>query len=268
MKKRSILLWLLAVVLTISSAVYQRMTGPTHPIRGSVKVGENDISYTLLRNHESTGDAVIEINIPDTTITGTMSWRRLRSNDTLMIQSLIRRGDNLIVTIPKQPAAGKIAYRVILYDGVGVEYDLNDVPAVIRFKDSVPTPVIIAHVILIFMAMLYSTRTGLEALAKGKKVYGQTIVTVILLLVGGMIFGPVVQKYAFGAFWTGWPIGHDLTDNKTAVAMIFWLIALWRIRKEGKGRGWVITAAIVTLVIFIIPHSVLGSELDYTKIEP
>jgi hypothetical protein len=263
--KRTFALWILAIVITLASAVYQRVTGPTHPVSGSIKIGDNNINYTLLRNHESTSDANMEIIIPDVVVTGSVIWHRLKSNDTLETDPLIREGDRLIATIPKQPAAGKVAYQIRLYDGAGVGYDLTDEPVVIRFKDPVPLPVIIAHVLLIFMAMLYSTRTGLEALFKGEKVYNQTIVTVILFLIGGMILGPVVQKYAFGAFWTGWPIGHDLTDNKTAVAMILWLISLWRVRSKGKGRGWVIAASIVTLVIFMIPHSVLGSELDYTK---
>ena len=86
-----------------------------------------------------------------------------------------------------------------------------------------------------------------------------------MLLVGGLIFGPIVQKYAFGAYWTGWPFGHDLTDTKTGIAMIFWLIALWRGRNHAKGHIWMIIAALITLLIYLIPHSVLGSELDYTK---
>ena len=81
-----------------------------------------------------------------------------------------------------------------------------------------------------------------------------------------MIFGPIVQKFAFNAFWTGWPWGHDLTDNKTIVAFIFWLIALIRLIKNKEKRGWALVASIVLLVIYLIPHSVLGSEIDYTQV--
>ncbi len=266
--KRSVILWILAIIITIASAVYQRVTGPTQPVSGSTKIGGKEIKYTLLRNHDSSADADMEISIPDMIITGSVSWRRFRSYDTLRTYPLVREGDKLIVTIPRQSAAGKVAYRVKLYDSTGTGHDLTNEPVIIRFKDPVPLLVMIAHIFLIFLAMLYSTRTGLEAVVRGDKVYRHTILTVILLLIGGMILGPVVQKYAFGAFWTGWPVGHDLTDNKTAIAMILWLIALWRVRIKDKGRGWIIAASIVTLAIFLIPHSVLGSELDYTKIKP
>ncbi len=265
--KRPIVLWILAIVVTISSVVYQRLTGPTHPIRDSIMIGESNIKYKLLRTHESTADAIMEISVPDKAITGTMSWRRLRSNDTLSALNLEREGNNLIVSIPKQPAAGKVVYQVKFYDDAGTGCDLTDEPVIIRFKDPVPLFVIIPHVFFIFLAMLYSTRTGFEAIVKGEKTYRLIIRTSALLFIGGLILGPVVQKYAFDAYWTGWPFGHDLTDNKTAVAMLFWLIALWRGRIKDKGRGWIIAASIVTLVIFLIPHSVLGSELDYTKIK-
>ena len=115
--------------------------------------------------------------------------------------------------------------------------------------------------------MLLSTRTGLDALLKGTLSYRYTIITTIVMFVGGLIMGPLVQKYAFDALWTGWPFGHDLTDNKTLVAFVFWMIALWRARRFPDGRVWIIVASIITLVIFLIPHSVLGSEIDYTQRE-
>ncbi|NOY60961.1 MAG: hypothetical protein GXO75_18785 [Calditrichaeota bacterium] len=80
-----------------------------------------------------------------------------------------------------------------------------------------------------------------------------------------MILGPIVQKYAFGTSWTGIPYGTDITDNKTLVAFIIWLIALVAIFKNKKARLWSLLAALVTLAIFMIPHSMHGSELDYSN---
>jgi hypothetical protein len=87
--------------------------------------------------------------------------------------------------------------------------------------------------------------------------------TVGLLLLGGFVFGPLVQKYAFGNLWTGVPFGYDLTDNKTLVALVAWLVALWSLRKGRSARAVVIAAAAVMFVIFLVPHSLLGSEIRY-----
>jgi hypothetical protein len=73
-----------------------------------------------------------------------------------------------------------------------------------------------------------------------------------------------VQKFAFGDLWTGVPFGWDLTDNKTLIAFIFWIIAVVMNRKKEK-PFYTILAAVVLLLIFSIPHSMFGSELDYAS---
>jgi len=81
--------------------------------------------------------------------------------------------------------------------------------------------------------------------------------------IGGMILGPIVQLYAFGDLWTGWPFGGDWTDNKTLFAFVFWVIAFFVLRKNRSNRLWPIIAFVALLAIYLIPHSMGGSELDY-----
>ena len=51
------------------------------------------------------------------------------------------------------------------------------------------------------------------------------------------------------------------------IAFIAWIIAVGLILGKKKSRIAVIGAAIVTFVVFLIPHSMHGSELDYSKID-
>ena len=139
---------------------------------------------------------------------------------------------------------------------------------IIRFRGDVPGPLLVVHIIAMFGGMLLSTRTGLAAWAGEKPLIPLILWTVGFLATGGLILGPMVQKYAFDAYWTGWPFGSDLTDNKTAAAVLFWLIAWFALGRTRSPRAWVIAAAVGTLAVFMIPHSVLGSELDYTKVPP
>ena len=46
--------------------------------------------------------------------------------------------------------------------------------------------------------------------------------------------------------------------------LYFWLIALIRLWRNREHRWLALVAAIVMLIIYLIPHSVLGSELDYS----
>ena len=108
--------------------------------------------------------------------------------------------------------------------------------------------------------MLLSTAAGLAALA-GAPTRTLALATLAFLAVGGFVLGPLVQKAAFGAYWTGVPFGWDLTDNKTLVAGFFWAGALLVQRPGHAARVEVLAAAVTTLLVFAIPHSTWGSEI-------
>jgi len=99
------------------------------------------------------------------------------------------------------------------------------------------------------------------AIAGNQKFRYYGLRTFIALLLGGMILGPLVQLYAFGDLWTGVPFGWDLTDNKTLFAFIFWILAVVMNRKKSRPI-YTIIASIVLLLIYSIPHSMFGSELN------
>lgn len=263
-KLKSFLLWILSFIITLAAAVYQRTTGPSYEIRGVAVIEGSSYKYKLIRTYDGDNDAPIEISVSDTGVTGELKLRRYKSNDEWSVSPMQRNGERLTGHIPHQEMAGKVMYHVILTKS-GTSYLLNEEPAVIRFKGFVPRGILILHVITIFLAMLFSTRTAFEVLFKMKYTYLYTWLTVIFLAIGGMILGPVVQKYAFNAYWTGWPFGHDLTDNKSLLAFIFWIVALVYQIFRRERKVWAVVAAIVLFIVYLIPHSLLGSEIDYTK---
>ncbi len=264
---KKVLFWVLAFIITAGSAVYQRMTGPTYAINGRTQLGGSVISFTLETTHETIGDYEIKIEVPNSEINGYVQFKRFKTNDAWTNIQMEREGESITASLPQQPSAGKLAYKVFLsYRGEEVSLT-GEQEVIIRFKDVVPDMVLILHIIGMFSAMLLSTRTGIEALRKEGNTRKLTLWTAGLMFGGGMILGPLVQKFAFGEWWTGVPFGFDLTDNKTLIAMIVWAIAVIAGRKGKQAKGWILAASIVTLVIFLIPHSLLGSELDYSQIE-
>jgi hypothetical protein len=111
-----------------------------------------------------------------------------------------------------------------------------------------------------FLAMLFSNVAGIFALFKIPSLKMLKI-TLGTIFIGGLIMGPLVQKYAFDELWAGVPFGWDLTDNKTLIAFAAWMIAYFFNRKQ-ESRYWVVAAMVVTMGIFSIPHSLFGSQLD------
>ena len=266
---KKFILWFLAVVITLAAAVYQRMTGPTYPKRSEIMVNGTIARLKLVRSLSLSENPEIKLNINDTSVKARLFYKRLNTEDDYQVTNFVHRitspeDKGFFAGIPKQPPAGKIQYYFEITDSKGSKMYFEEEPIVIRFKGDVPAFVLIPHIIFIFMAMLFSTAAGLMSIVKypSHKKYG--IWTLILLLAGGMILGPLVQYYAFGELWTGVPFGWDLTDNKTLIAMIFWALAVYMNRKQEK-PVYTALAAFVLLLIFSIPHSLFGSELNYTS---
>lgn len=272
--KRSPLLWILAILLMLATVVYQRRTGPTHPLRGSVSVAGKQIHYQLLRSEETVRDA--RVALPDPGVPATLVWRRFPTRDPWTRQPLmpeIREGQTERAGyLPKQPAAGKVEYWVEVGDAAApVRIPAGD-PIVLRYKGPVPGLLLASHILMMFAAVLLGLRTGLGAAAGPQVPRVHLWVVLGMLTLGGLVLGPFVQKHAFGAYWTGFPWGYDLTDNKTLLMWLAWAAACGAAgvrprRREGWARAAVVAATLAMAVVYLIPHSLRGSQLDYSKIE-
>jgi len=263
--KITILLWIIAFIITAFSAYYQRVTGPTYPVSGSVIFQGKEIFYTLDRSSSSSENCTIKLQTTDDKLQGVILWKRFKTNDELSRAEMKNENGVLTGEVPKQPPSGKLQYYIRII-GNNTETNIpKDNPVTIRFKGDIPLPILLLHVIFMFAAMLVSTRAGMEIFRKEPKFKKLAFWTIGLLTIGGMLLGPLVQNYAFGQYWTGVPFGFDLTDNKTLIAWLGWIVATVMIFKSKKPKYWVIGAAVLLLVVFLIPHSVLGSEIDYSK---
>ena len=264
----SVALWIVAFVLTVILALFQRMTGPSYPKRGeTLATGGDEIRYRLPRSHGGEGGLEIGLDAPESVSGGSLEWRRFPTTESWTSVTMSRDADGrLAATVPHQPPAGKVEYRLVIDTTEGALLVPNDEPVVARFRADVPAWVLIPHILAMFGSMLVATRTLLEVLRPSAPDPGRSVlVTMGLLVIGGLFLGPVVQKFAFGAFWTGWPYGHDLTDNKTLIACIAWLPATILALRGRRLWAVVVVGWIVMMGIFLIPHSLRGSEMDWSE---
>lgn len=276
---KTFLFWFLAFLITISAAIYQRKTGPTYPKKFEVQANGRNYELKLVRSLGLDEDPEVKLNMNDTTVGAKIYYRRYLSKDEFQtadfhfkstpIKSFVMnkifhmmKDEGFFATVPQQPAAGKIEYYFEITDQAGTKTYLKETPVVIRFKGGVPAYILIPHILFMFIAMLFSNLSGILAAFKVPAYKKYTLWTFWTLLAGGMILGPLVQKYAFGDLWTGIPFGWDLTDNKTLIAFVFWVLAVLMNRKKNQ-PAFTIAAAIILLLIYSIPHSMFGSQLDY-----
>lgn len=280
MMKKTIL-WILTIVITLGAAYYQRKTGPTYPRAISVNLNDSVYKLNLIRSISLDDRSEVKLKVKDVTIEAKLYYKRLNVDEDYQASEFnfkvypvdspimnkvfkITEEKGFFAALPKQPPAGKLQYYLEITDLKGTQVLFKEKPIIVRYKGGVPSSVLVPHVIMMFVAMLFSTLAGLMALTRVSIYKKYALWTLILLTAGGMIMGPVVQKFAFGEFWTGIPFGWDLTDNKTLITFLFWVLAVYMNRKSDK-PVYTIIAAIVLLLVYSIPHSLFGSELDYAS---
>ena len=249
--------WLLAVVITLALSIYQRMTGPTYPQKVTVELNGESYQLKLPRSGVQHDEIVTLKGIPSET-KAQMHYRPYPTESDFTTVDFVQKDGALQAALPVQPVAGKLQY----YITVGQKDYPADEPVVIRFRNDVPAGILIPHILLMFAAMLFAVYTFLLVITR--KEYAKWLkITVATLFIGGFIFGPLVQHAAFGPWWTGFPYGTDLTDNKTLLSFLFFVAAL--VTLKWKYNKWVVGLAVLFMVIiFSIPHSAFGSEYDYT----
>ena len=192
-----------------------------------------------------------------------IEWKRYKTADIPAPVFFTASGEPPV--LPDQPPAGKLEYSVYALENGG-QTAIGPQKIVARFKSAVPAWVLAPHIFLMFAFMLFSVRIALSALMNRPVLKHAVFLNLFFLVLGGFIFGPLTQHYAFGSYWTGIPFGHDLTDSKTLLPLFFWAASAVSALRGGVNlRKWVIAAFLATAAVYFIPHSVLGSELDYNK---
>lgn len=253
------LLWLLSFIITVIAALYQTITGPSYPDRIKVILKDKEYKLKLPRSSEGKKNAEIIFLIPDTSIKAKIHYCHYRTNCKYETINFIRGNKYLVVKLPNIPPAYKYQYYIeFISDNEIIQINKKN-PIIIRYRGAVPSFIMAPHIFLMFLGMLLSNLTGLMVFFKKKNLYKYSLATLSILTIGGIVLGCLVQKYAFGEYWTGVPFGWDLTDNKTLLAVIVWFIAVILSRKKEKPY-LILLASIIILLIFSIPHSLYGSE--------
>ncbi|MEM8486454.1 MAG: hypothetical protein AAF564_12965 [Bacteroidota bacterium] len=273
---KNIAVWALAVLLALAAMVYQRSTGPTYEYKGQIAHAGENHKYELLRSQETTEGAKIELPyVNDAGYSATLHFKRYQTKDSVTTKAFyLDQNNQFIAQLPVQPAAGKMEYFITgSIDGQAFTIPENRADKIVlRYKDPVSDYILVPHVLMMILAIVFGVRAGLSAIIDDGRMRKWTLAAFSAMTIGGMILGPLVQKSAFGEYWTGFPYGGDFTDNKMLIMWLAWAFALTiigfkRKKKETISRSSVSLAAIVMIVVYLIPHSLGGSTLDYDKVD-
>ncbi len=152
---KKFLIWLLAFIITILAAYYQRKTGPTYPQRLNVTLNNTDTELKLVRSLGLDERSEVKLGIADTRVKATLLYKRFKTDDeysrvpfvykeypvnSYIMNRVFKMTEEkgLFADLPQQPPAGKLQYYIEITDNSGTRELQKEQPVVIRFKGAVP----------------------------------------------------------------------------------------------------------------------------------
>ncbi len=178
--------------------------------------------------------------------------------------------------LPSLNKGEKLKYSfVLLRDGKRIlRVPADEQFYLVKYKGNISTPVLGLHILFMFFAFFFMSEVlvgALSILLYGEEI-GYTIrmtrIALSCLFIGGWPLGFILNYQRFGPVWEGFPFGWDITDNKTQIIFLFWLVAIFLVRGSFFGRGdehdligkkqyayVVIICFLITVGLYLVPHS-------------
>jgi len=254
------LLWILALLITCSAAYYQRVSSPTYPSVVIIPIEMQKYPVPFLHSHTGKSDCPIILQIGDISVKGELYYRKYPSQSEMTKLEMKREGDKLVAAMPNQSPGVKVEYRVDLFkNGVQLNYTISK-PTILLFEGEIPKFPFFMNLAVLGLAIFLSTWSGLLALFGSGASKFFSMLTFISFIIGGFIIAPIVHKYAVNDWWTGFPIGYSLNNNKFFLASLVWLVVVVTIQRK-YNRIISVVASLLSLLIFLIPSTFVENEV-------
>lgn len=279
--------WKLGIAFVVVFLLFALSKGSTHRRKAMVveKLGARVVHLTT-REHIGAGDApvkaVVETAIP--LIPGRVRlYYKIGKKGTLCWASMgrIASSDTFVGVVPHQEKGRRAYYYLQVETPQGQVITLPDaqVPGnksiLLKFKGVVNPFVTIGHVLCMFAAvfiLLVAFFYSFDILG-GRRPVHQALKPILwallFLFIGGFPLGWVMNAQTFGApWWEAFPFGWDITDNKTQLVFLYWIMVLILVYRSlftkdstrdlihPKLFAWLtVLGTFLTLGIYLIPHS-------------
>jgi hypothetical protein len=274
----------LAVFLTLLILVFTRKTTAVRSVHQMVQQNGIVIEHNTVPKQVGDEIPVIRAKVEGASVVR-LVYTIGKDGERQSVEMSPEQGEENVfrATIPVHPKGLKAWYHLEAArtgEGEGVAVTLPEKssdqvkPIRLKFEGEVPAYIVIPHVLAIFSAIFFAVLTLMSAIdvKKGRGTLNKSVklcgVTVLLLLIGFLPLGWAMNHFAFGVLWEAFPFGRDVTDNKSQIMLLFWLVTLFMVKGTlwGKGerknlvsdRGYstlVVVSFVATVIILAIPHS-------------
>jgi hypothetical protein len=266
--------YILALVLTVLLLAFARRMSTRHQQEFTSSVDGITLSHNTVT--ESFGEnPVVMVKATSTeNIRGTVYYSKQVGGPDYNTVDMVPTTDGLTASLNPLPKGEKYFYHIEVFKG---NTKLAAIPPkgdqFIKFKGHISPIILIPHIGFMFATIFFGLLAVFTSvdIARGKGDIKRSVLFVLLTFIpafiGGIPLGIAVSAQTFGGSgWGGWPLGSDITDTKTEILLLFWLITIilsWKGlsgRKMTISNGFysflVILSFVVTFITFLIPHSI------------
>ncbi len=143
----------------------------------------------------------------------------------------------------------------------------------IRFEGKPNSIVLVAHIACMYAALLavflavFSGLADKNASNLSTRLGKLVLLATALLVVGVFLLGTVVERQSYGTFWSGVPVGTNMTDTYSLLLCLFWVGMLVCLKGSAfksnpekdlisrqTARILIVVGLIAMIIVFLIPH--------------
>ena len=272
---------LVGILITLLIFVVARRMSKNRPFETDVTFGEVHIAHTTVFEHVGPGQPEIILSVtPPVKIDAVVRYRTPGEKvfETI-VMSEISEGI-WAARLPGNEKGSRIEYGFRISHEEISEAGTSSASSetgnyLIKYKGEVSVTVLVLHILCMFAAFFFIIEALLGAFAmlfmgeEKEFTVAQARWVLLFTFLGGWPLGFALNWQRFGMFWEGFPFGYDITDNKTQLIAIFWLIIAllsWKsfaCRRTGSDAVRpgvfavaVIIASALSLALYLVPHSI------------
>jgi hypothetical protein len=275
---------LIAFIFTLVLLGFARRVTMVRSVHKTVEKSGVIIDHNTVPKKESQGDAQILVKVMGAN--DVKLFYKIEKGEFQSVDMTPKEGESdvFVASIPHHKKGTKAWYyieaqkqiddkklTVSLPDRKSTNFD----PILLKFEGAVPPFIIFSHVFSNFAAIFFSVLAVWKAidLEKGKSTLKKSVVfsllTFVFLFLGFFVIGCALNYFAFGSLWEAFPFGSDVTDSKSQIVLLLWLVTLLLVKGTILGKNpsknlvsektystMVIISFVVTVVMYLIPHSI------------
>lgn len=268
---------LIGIAVTLLVFVVARRISRNKPVELDLEYAGARVTHTSVFEQVGPGRPRIDISIDRPGAVLPLLLYRAGGDERLETLTMEDLGNGFwSALLPALERGARIEYGFRL---LGTDESLDVRPDTTRFftlkyKGEVSATVLVLHILFIFAAFFFMVESMIGSasiLARGEPrefTVAMTRWVVVFTFIGGWPLGIALNWQRFGVLWEGFPFGYDITDNKTQLMFLFWVVVMlvsWRSffgRRTGRDLvsdrfyAWVVMAsALASLLIILLPHS-------------